>query len=179
MQKRVFENPLIKDKVTLLKSSRETGGVYTLVEVQLEPGGGNSMHYHTTFTEEFTPVEGVLGVDLEKQKMRLTPGKSATVPVRKLHRFYNPGDTPIRFLVKIVPGREQFEQALAIGYGLASDGLTSKKGIPKKFDHTALLLSLADTGLPGILSFIQPVLKWRAGKARKKGMENELIRRYC
>lgn len=179
MQKRVFENPLIKDKVTLITSSTETGGRYTLFEVQLEPGGGNSLHFHTSFTEEFTAVEGVLGVDMDKQAMRLQPGRSVTVPVGRLHRFYNPGNEPLRFHVKLVPGHQEFEQAIAIAYGLASDGLVSKKGIPRKLDHTALILTMSDTGLPGVFSMLVPVLKWRARKARKKGVANELISRYC
>lgn len=179
MQKRVFENPLIKDKVTLLESSRETGGAYTLVEVELQPRGGNSLHYHTTFTEEFTAVEGVLGVDLNKQEMRLQPGRSFIVPIGKLHRFYNPGGEPIRFHVKIAPGHERFEQALAIAYGLASDGLVSKKGIPKKFDHAAVIFAMSDTGLTGFFSVLQPIFKWRAGRARKRGVDKELIARYC
>jgi quercetin dioxygenase-like cupin family protein len=179
MQKRVFENPLIKDKVTLVESSSETAGAYSLVEVELAAGGGNGRHYHTTFDEEFTAVDGVLGIDLEKEQLRIQPGQQAIAPLGKIHRFYNPGDKAIRFLVKIVPGNIRFEQALAIAYGLAGDGLVTKKGVPKNFDHAALLLTLSDTGLPGFLTFIRPILKWRAAKATRKGMDQELIRKYC
>ena len=178
MKQRVFENPLIKDKVTVLASSTETNGQYVLVEVELQPGGGNDMHYHTTFTEEFTAVEGVLGIDAGKQKLRLQPGESASAAINQLHRFYNPGDEVIRFHVKIEPAKDSFLQGLSIGYGLASDGLTNKKGIPKSIDHLALLLNLTDTRLPGLLSLINPIVRSRARRAQKKGVEKMLLEKY-
>jgi quercetin dioxygenase-like cupin family protein len=178
MKKRVFENPLIKDKVTVLKTTSETNGQYLLVEVELQPGGGNDMHYHTTFNEEFTAVEGMLGIDVGNKKLRLQPGDQAIAPVNQLHRFYNPGKEVIRFHVKIFPPKDNFLKGLSIGYGLASDGLTSKKGIPKKFAHLALLLDLTDTRLPGLLSLLNPVIKRGARRARQKGIDKELIERY-
>lgn len=178
MEKRVFENPLIKDKVTLLKSSEETNGAYTLLEIVLEPGGGNSLHYHTNFAEEFTAIEGTLSIGLPKRQLHLQPGEKAVAERNQLHGFYNAGTTPIRFAVKLVPGTTGFEKGLAIAYGLASDGLTNKKGIPKKMDHLALLLDLTNTRLPGFIAFITPLLLWRASRARQKGVLQELEKRY-
>ena len=178
MKKRVFENPLIRDKVTVLKTTRESNGKYVLVEVELQPGGGNDMHYHKTFNEEFTAVDGILGVDVGKEKFRLHPGEQAIAPMNQLHRFYNPGNEVIRFYVKIVPPKDQFLMGLAIGYGLANDGLTSKKGIPKKFAHLALLLDLTDTRLPGLLTLFNPIIKSSARRARKKGIDKKLIQKY-
>lgn len=179
MEKRVFENPLIKDKVTLVKTSRETKGAYTLIEVELLAGGGNSMHYHSSFAEEFTALEGVVGIDLKKEKLKLLPGQSATAPKGKLHRFYNPGNETIRFLVKLTPGHERFENGLKIAYGLAADNKTNKNGIPKNMSHLALLLTMTDTSLPGFISVIQPFLKWKAKQAVKKGIDRELVKLYC
>jgi len=179
IEKRVFENPLIKDKVTFIKTARETNGDYSLVEVELQPGGGNSMHYHKTFAEEFIAVDGILGVDLENKKLRLQPGDTATAEKLQIHRFYNPGNKPIRFLVKISPARQSFEDGLRIAYGLASDNRTNKKGIPKSLTHMSLLFYLTDTGLPGFLSWIGFFLDWKAKKAIKKGVDQELIRQYC
>lgn len=179
MQQKVFENPLIKDKVTVLKTSGETNGQYLLVEVELAAGGGNSMHYHTTFDETFIPVEGVLGVDVGKKKLKLQPGEKAIAVKNQYHRFYNPGSTPIRFQVRIAPGINQFIEALAIGYGLARDGQTNKNGIPKKLDHLAVLLKHSDTRLPGLLSWLESFLMWRAVRAERKGVKQALLERYC
>lgn len=176
--KRVFENPLIKDKVTILNTSRETRGQYLLLEVELQAGGGNSMHYHTSFDEVFLPVEGTLGVDLGKEKLLLQPGEQAIAKMNQLHRFYNPGKTPIRFYVKITPAKDEFIQGLSIAYGLAGDGKTNKNGIPKRFDHLAVIIQLTDTLLPGIISFLNPLIAIRARRARKNGVEKMLLEKY-
>lgn len=179
MKKRIFENPLIKDRVMLVESSNETGGAYTLIEVELQPGGGNQPHCHTCFSKRFIAIKGELCIDIEGQQLRLQPGECVMVPANKLHRFYNQGETPIIFQVKLTPGHEQFEYGLAIIYGLARDGKVNKKGVPKNLDHMALIMSLTDTGVPGLFSVMRPVMKWRARKAMKKGIHLELIKKYC
>jgi len=179
MERRVFENPLIKDKVTIIKSSQETNGAYTLVEVELEPGGGNPLHYHTTFSEEFTTVKGVLGVQLEKKQMSLKPGETVLVPVKKYHRFYNSGKEKVTFKVRLVPGSEGFETSIKIMYGLAGDGLISKRMIPRKFDHLALFAMIADVRGKGLLFLLYPYLRYRARRAEKRGVYAELLRKYA
>jgi quercetin dioxygenase-like cupin family protein len=179
MERKVLENPLIKDKVTFLRTSAETEGAYTLLEVELAVGGGNSLHAHTSFDEEFIPMEGLLGIEVEKQKWEVKPGESAIAPIGKWHRFFNPGDKPIRFQVKLTPGSEGFERGLSIAYGLAGDGATNKKGIPKQFSHLALITSMTDTVIPGIFSIIQPILRWKARKAMENGIDQYLINKYC
>jgi quercetin dioxygenase-like cupin family protein len=179
MQKRVFYNPKIKDRVTVMRTADETNGDHILVEVELAPGGGTPKHYHTSFTETFISVEGTLGVDVAKKKFRLDPGQSAIANKNEIHRFYNPGNKTIRFYVKISPAENRFLESLCIGYGLADDGLTSDKGIPSKMDHLAVLLEHSDTRFTGFLGLIEPVLLWRARKARKKGVMQQLIAKYC
>lgn len=179
MEKRVFSNPRIKDVVTFIKTSRETGGAYTLVEVELAPGGGNGMHVHYSYDEEFTAINGTLGVDVGKNKLRLQEGHSAIAPRGKFHRFYNPGQESIKFRVKLTPGFEGFENALKIAYGLAEDGLVNKKGIPRNFTHISLLTSMSDTSLPGILSMLGVIMKRVAKKASRNGVDKELISKYC
>lgn len=60
--RRVFHNPKVKDKVTVLKSADQTKGQYILLEVELAPGGGTPKHYHTSFDETFIPMEGTVGL---------------------------------------------------------------------------------------------------------------------
>jgi quercetin dioxygenase-like cupin family protein len=163
----------------LVESSNETGGAYTLIEVELQPGGGNTMHYHNCFTKRFTAIKGELSVDIGKKQLRLQPGESALVPVGKMHRFYNQGESPIIFQVKLAPGHEQFEHGLAIVYGLARDGQVNKNGRPKNLDHLAVVLSLTDTGVPGLFSVLRPIMRWRARKAMERGVHETLIRKYC
>ena len=177
--KRVFYNPGVKDKVTVLKTADETNNDHILVEVELAAGGGTPKHYHTTYNETFIPIEGVLGVDVGKKKLRLQGKETATANRKEVHRFYNPGTTPIRFQVKIFPAENRFLESLCIGYGLADDGKTNDKGIPKKFDHLAVLMEHADSRFTGFLSLVEPFLLRRARKARARGVMKELLEQYC
>jgi mannose-6-phosphate isomerase-like protein (cupin superfamily) len=176
---KVYENPVIGDKVTFIKTSEETNGEYTLIEVQLAPKGGNTLHTHLDFTETFRPVEGTLTVHLGQKKMVLHPGESATVPLYAKHSFQNPTDSPVKFLVELRPGHAGFENSLKIVYGLAKDGLTNKKSIPNNFSHLAIIATMGGTYPVGIFSLMMPVLRWRANKARRQGVEKELIEKYC
>jgi len=179
MKKRVFFNPKVKDKVTVLKTADETAFDHILVEVELAPGGGTPKHYHTSFNETFIPVEGTLGVDVGKKIFRLEKNQEATAGKNEIHRFYNPGKETIRFQVKISPAENRFLESLCIGYGLADDGLTNSQGIPKKFNHLAVLLEHSDSRFTGFLGLIEPLLLRRAERARKKGVLKELMERYC
>lgn len=175
---RTITNPLVGDSVTFLETASETGGKYTLVEVTLKPGGGTGLHYHIDYAEEFTAVEGTLGIQLGKQTLHLLPGEQAIAPIRSKHRFFNPGNTSIRFLVKITPAR-YFEQMLRIAYGLATDGLCNAKGVPLSIWHTAILFEVGETYMPGIpLGIQRTVFGWLARIARRKGKDKELEKYY-
>ncbi|POY34769.1 cupin domain-containing protein [Solitalea longa] len=180
MKTRTIENPLIKDKVTFLETANETAGKHTFVEVELSPGGGNDLHYHKVFSETFEVVEGELGVEADGEKIIIKKGESYKVSENIMHRFFNPSDsTPVTFNVLLEPGHAGFEQTLMVSYGLCRDGRTNKKGMPKSFYHLSLLLVWSDTNLPGIYQLILPVMQWFAQKARKKGIEAQLLEEYC
>lgn len=176
--RKVFYNPIYRDKVTVLKSASETGGLYSLGELEVSPGGGNSLHVHTTFEETFTAVSGELGVMLGDKLYSLRPGESITVPRNTPHHFINKGRETIVCQIKFVPGHEDFIKGLAIAYGLASDGKTTRKGVPKSLTHLAMLMVLTDTRPTGMLGRLFPLLKWLAAKARKDGRQQLLLEKY-
>lgn len=45
-EKRRYYNPIQKDYATFLETSEETGGEFTLIEIEVAPGGGTPPHYH-------------------------------------------------------------------------------------------------------------------------------------
>ena len=176
---RTYENPVIGDKVVFLKTSRETGGAYTLLQLELAPGGGNALHIHGTTAETFIPTEGNLEVQCGKERKVIGPGACFTVPAGAVHCFHNPTDQPISFQVKLEPGHEGFENSVKIAYGLATDGLTDRRSVPRNFGHLALLVTMSDTYPVGLVSLLMPVLRWKARQARKRGVERNLFERYC
>lgn len=177
---RTVVNPLIKDKATFLETAADTHGKRTLIHIELAAGGGNDLHYHKTFDETFRVLEGQLGVQIGKKIMYLAKGESATVKAGELHRFFNASnDTPVAFNVLLEPGHAGFERTIQVAYGLAADGLTNKDSVPKNLYHLALLFKWGDTNVPGIFSLIEPVMGWLANRAVKKGIEKELVSKYC
>ncbi|MER2998985.1 cupin domain-containing protein [Pontibacter populi] len=175
MLNRTIYNPLAKDKVTFLETEEDTGGAYELVEVELAPGGGVSLHYHTSLVEEFEPITGPLGIELDSKRLQVFPGQIAVAPVNSLHRFYNPSQTEtILFKVYIRPARN-FEKTLRIAYGLVNDGKVNRKGIPKSIWHMALLFHYGESYLPGIPLFLQKrVFGFLAFLATKLGKDKAL-----
>ncbi|MEO8066722.1 MAG: cupin domain-containing protein [Flavobacteriales bacterium] len=177
---RTIVNPVIKDSVTFIQSAEESGGKVTEAEITLSPGGGNPLHYHRSYSETFTALNGELVVGLGKKGTRmLKPGESYTVAPMVIHRFFNAGKEEIKFNVKVTPGQTGLEQSLRIVYGLATDGLTNKDPIPKNLKHMAVVVCMSDMNIPGPMSVLYPLLKYMAKRAKASGAEQQLIDRYC
>jgi mannose-6-phosphate isomerase-like protein (cupin superfamily) len=170
---RRYVNPVIKDAATFLENTGER----TLVEIELAPGGGNTPHRHRTYAEHFTVREGRLTVVVDGASHELAPGEEATAPIMSLHHFANPTGERTVFEVELRPGHAGFEKAIRVAYGLAADGRTNNKAIPRNPLHTALLLAWSDMLVPGPLS-VRPVLKLLVALARAVGVERALERRY-
>jgi quercetin dioxygenase-like cupin family protein len=178
--KRKIINPLYKDTVTFVKTSAISDGKISELEITLLSGGKNPIHYHKSYSETFTAIDGDLGLGLGKGKRKiLKPGNTYTVDPNNLHYFFNPNDKEIKFKSVLKPGHEGFENSLRILYGMASDGLTDKNGIPKSIQHKAIVAIMADMNIPGFFTLIFPLLKRIARKAKNSGVEQELIDRYC
>ncbi|MDA9554811.1 cupin domain-containing protein [Pelobium sp.] len=179
MQRKII-NSVIKDTVTFIRTSKETNGKTTELELTLMPKGGNFPHYHKTLTETFTAIEGNLGLKLKGNKLKiLRPNETYTVAVNEVHSFFNPSEKEIRFNVKIEPGSVGFENSLRILYGLAEEGLTNKKSIPKQLTHIAIIGKISDSYLPGFMKILTPLLNYLAEKAKKTGVEQQLVEKYC
>jgi quercetin dioxygenase-like cupin family protein len=178
--KRTIVNPIIKDTVTFIQTSEESGGKVTEAEITLMPGGGNPLHYHKTYSETFTAITGDLGIKMGKHETKiLKEGQTHTVQPMGLHGFFNPTDQEIKFNVKLIPGHTGFENSLRIIYGLASDGLTDKNTVPKSLTHSAIIVCMSDMNLPGLFTFLYPLFTLIAKRAKANGTEQKLIDKYC
>lgn len=177
--KETIKNPVIKDTVTFVQTSESTQGKVTEMDITLFPGGKSPKHYHTSFTETFTALDGDLELKFKKGFKILKPGESLTIQKKEIHAFHNPNNESIKFKVELHPAHQGFEYSLRILYGLASDGLTNKSSIPKKFQHTAIIACMGEQNLPGLLTILSPILKRIARKAKESGEEQNLIDKYC
>ncbi len=171
-------NPVQKDYVTFLKTSADTNGEYTLVEVELADGGGVGLHYHKTYSEKFICSEGELQVKLDKSIITLQPKESSIAEPNVNHFFRNRSGKTCKFIVELRPASRGFEQSLQIGYGLARDGKVKKNGFPQDKLALAWLFDISESNLPGWMSIFEFVLRKQAKKARAKGIDKELTHKY-
>lgn len=175
----IFENPIIKDRVSFLETAASTAGKFTLIRVDLAPGGGNPLHCHLHFNETFRAQEGTLGIQVEKRQLMLLPGEEATATRWQRHRFFNPSSTsPISFEVELRPASAGFEQCIAYAYGLATDGRTTAKAEPKHPADMAMLAYWGDTYMSGIVGLVMRVLRGWGGRLIRKGHHRARMERY-
>lgn len=178
MEERKIYNPIQKDTVVFLKTHADTHGECTLVEVELADGGGVGLHYHKTYSESFTAVDGEVQVQLGKKIYTLKPGESATAEPNINHLFRNRSGRPCRFTVTLRPASRGFEQSLQIGYGLARDGECKPNGFPRNRLALAWLFSISESNLPGWMSLFEFILRRQAKKAVKTGLDKQLTEKY-
>lgn len=177
---KTYQNPINGEFTTILQSSEDTAGAFSQLEVKLNAGGKNPLHFHYNFTEEFEAVEGILHLEANGSKIQLQPGEKLSVSPRTAHRFYNPGDENIIFRVKLFPGQPGFEQFIKATFGLINDGKTYRNQIPKSIFHAAILLHWGDTHLTSYAFKVgEPMLKSVYRYAVRKGIEARLYEQYC
>jgi quercetin dioxygenase-like cupin family protein len=174
---RTISNPVGDYQVTFLKTNRETGGAYELVQVSLAPGGGNDWHYHNQFVEKFRVLDGELKVGLEGKEVTLRAGDTVSAPANAMHKFYNTSKRTVTFTVEINPGRS-FEKTLRIGYGLCNAGHCDEKGMPDNPWHLVLLLGYSESYLPILPGIVQEALFPALAKIAQWKGEHKALETY-
>jgi quercetin dioxygenase-like cupin family protein len=171
-------NPVQRDAATFLETSEETGGVRTLAELEIAPGGKVTPHYHLSYSERFKVLEGQLSVEIDGVRHELEAGDEAVAAPGTLHAWSNPGAERSVAHIELRPGSPGFEKALRVTYGLAADGRVFKNGVPRNPLHTALLLEMGELRLPGAYAALERVVGLLARVAKWRGVDRELERRY-
>ena len=162
---------------TFVKTSAETIGAYELVQVELEPFGGNDWHYHNSFEESFTVLDGAVKIGREGNEVLLQKGDSALAHKKDLHYFKNARDQKSLLLVRISPAAG-LEKTLRVAYGLINDGLL-KNDMTENPWHMALLLGYSESYLPMMPSWFQePLINAFAKIAQWKGEDRELFKYF-
>jgi quercetin dioxygenase-like cupin family protein len=99
---------LVGDTYTILVTGEDTAGKYTLIDMNVPPGGGPPPHRHD-FEEMFTVLDGEVRVTFRGETFVARAGETVNVPANAPHSFTNAGDTPSRLLCLCAPaGQEEF-----------------------------------------------------------------------
>lgn len=133
------------ERFRIRTSTKETNGIYTMLELIADPRNGVSKHIHQNEDEHFIILEGMLHVANGSQRFDAPAGTTVTVNKGVAHAWCNLQDTPLRMLVIFSPGdieslfravaaRETDDiAALAAKYGTLFVGPPLLEGI-----HTAI-----------------------------------------
>lgn len=160
---------------TFLITGQESNGTREVIQVEIEPNGGNEWHYHKTIEEKFTVVKGQLMVGVKGKEVLLYEGQTATVSPGTLHYFRNKTAAIVTILVEVSPALG-LEKSIRIAYGLANTGQWEKNTLfPRNPWHLFLLLGYSQTYLPYLPGFIQePLVDGLARIAQWKGEDRTL-----
>ena len=162
---------------TFVQTGHETNNAYELVQVELEPHGGNDWHYHTSFVEQFTVVEGKIKIGRNGEEIVLDKGQTTMANKKDMHYFKNALDQKSVLLVKATPAAG-LEKTLRVAYGLINDGLL-KNDMTENPWHMCLLLAYSESYLPAMPNWFQePLINALAKIAQWKGEDKSLYKYF-
>lgn len=178
MKDRIHDNPVMGMRIDFREICEETKGTRTVAEITVKPGGKIPLHYHHEFSEYYEVVEGELHIQVGKEIKVLHKGDYLLVPVKTNHRYFNTSDKPVKFKVVIQPGNIGFQLLVAVLNGLARDKMVTRSGLPRNLLVFGYISVVAGSNVPGIMSFLQPLLNWFHKLAVRKGIDRYLLAKY-
>lgn len=119
------------ERFTIRTSVKETGGLYTIIEVTAESRNGVPVHTHANEEEHFIVLEGNVHLINGSESLNLAAGDSATVKRGTPHAWCNLSDDSVRMLIIFSPG--DMEEAFRLigsmdGGDLAAIAESAKSG---------------------------------------------------
>src|SRR5919107_5458086 len=99
-----IENPVTGERVTFLKTAKDTGGEVVVIDTTVAPGGFVAAeHLHPYQSERFEILSGEVEFKLGKEIVTARPGDVVMVEPGTSHQFRNLGNEEIRFRTEVRP----------------------------------------------------------------------------
>lgn len=131
----IIHNPVTGETLYVLESTDE---VFRF-EFEIDPGCEIAAeHVHPELEQTIRVVEGELRCRMEGVERTLTAGESVVVPAGTAHFQWNPTNTTTRAIEEYRPAGDA-HNFFRVAFGLARDGHTDRKGVPKPLIGAALL----------------------------------------
>lgn len=100
---------LSSDVYTLTVPGEATGGILSLTDAWVPPGGGPPLHIHENALEVIVVLEGSVTIRIDGRSEIARPGDAGVIPPGVVHGFFNHTTTPARLQFLFTPsGTEQF-----------------------------------------------------------------------
>ena len=178
MRNRIHNNPILGNRIEFKELCEETNGTRTVAEITLDAFGSVPLHYHNEFSEYYEVLEGELKMQIGKEIKTLRRGEYVLIPIKMVHRYFNDADRPVKFKVVIQPGNIGYQLLVSVLNGLARDGRVKKNGLPGNWLIRGYLSVASGSNVPGLLSWLQPLLNWLYKIAVKRGVDKQLLAKY-
>jgi mannose-6-phosphate isomerase-like protein (cupin superfamily) len=95
---------LMGDFYAVKATAEQTGGAYSITEIESFPGNGPPAHIHRKEDECFYVVEGAFSVILGDRIFDVADGDFVRIPKGTPHTYKNVGAVPGKMLVILSPG---------------------------------------------------------------------------
>lgn len=92
------------EQMAIRVHSKDVGGAFTIIEVDVPPFSGPPLHYHEDREEIFEVLEGRFRFHCAGEEFEVGPGTSIVVPRNTVHGWVNLGPGRARLLGTYVPG---------------------------------------------------------------------------
>jgi quercetin dioxygenase-like cupin family protein len=127
----VYENRIQGDRFVVREGSVDTDGKRLVGDLYVRPGGRVAgRHTHAYITERFEVLAGSVRFHIDGREELARPGEPVEVRPGVVHDWWNVGDAQAHVRVDIRPA-ERFELMIENLYGLANDGKTNARGVPR------------------------------------------------
>ncbi len=147
----VFANPVTGERAVVLTDPRMHPQRVLVSHLYVTPGGRVSIaHRHPTITERFHVIAGRVGFLIGEERRELGPGEEAEVPPGTLHDWWQVGAETAEVVVEVTPG-DRFVEMVGTFYGLARDGKSDAKGVPRP-----LQLAVSARGYRDVMEVASP-----------------------
>ena len=103
------KKPPLQHRVTVEKSTKESGGKYTLLYIEAAPGVDNTMQYHKKLSKTFEVLDGTVTIEMRNHKKVLEKGERFTIRPGVPHRIYSNTGKVSKMYAMVMPGHQGYE----------------------------------------------------------------------
>lgn len=126
-----YENIVQGDRFVVREGSEDTRGERLTGDLYIRPGGAVAgRHVHSYLTECFEVRSGTVRFHVGGRDEVATAGRRVEIAPGVVHDWWNIGDDEAHVLVEIRPAA-RFELMIQNLFGLANDGRTNARGVPR------------------------------------------------
>jgi len=169
-------NPVSKERFVWRHTAASTGGEFAEFDLFLgERALVAARHVHPCQREDFRIERGAVTLRIGDSEERLEAGAKRTVPPGTPHAWRQTGRSEAHVVVRLTPAlrSEDFFETFC---GLARDGKSNKKGLPRNPLQSAVLAHefRAEFGLPSATTrtIARPVVAALAAIGRRMGLRS-------